>query len=140
MLEGNPADSVGRFRRHLRVLESTTPAASSLASQPDGSRHMPKAWAEEASRLRRLRRKQAIARNLLAVMGSTLVVGLIPGLHAVLAAHVIADIVFVFYACMLVRARGLETEQRMRRQFEAEVAHRVEPETADLSQPRASAL
>lgn len=124
-LEGNPVDSVGRFRRHLRVLESATPAASSLASDPVlvaggwAPRSMPKAWADEARRLRRLRRRQQVARSLLAVMGSTLVIGIIPGFHAVLALHVLADLLFAGYVFMLIQARNLEAERQMRAHFEA---------------------
>ena len=108
LLEGSPADSVGRFRRHMRVLESTGPAASSLAADPvmaglGGG--MPMAWAQEARRLRRLRRRRQVAVVLLAIMASTLVLGLIPSLRFMLVLHVGADVCLLGYVALLVKAR-----------------------------------
>jgi len=80
---------------------------------------MPKAWADEASRLRNLRRRQQVARALLAIMGSTLAVGIIPGFHAVLVLHVIADGLFAGYVFMLVQARNAEAERQMNAHFAA---------------------
>ncbi len=110
-LEGNPVDSVGRFRRHLRVLESTAPLANDLAHSAADSRFgttassMPAAWEYEARRLSRLRRRQQVAVVLLGVMATTLVLGLIPSLRFLLAFHVVADVAFVGYIAMLVQLR-----------------------------------
>ena len=107
-LEGNPVDSVGRFRRHLRVLESTSPLANDLAQSAASNygSSMPKAWAVEAQRLRRLRRRQQVAFILLATMATTLILGLIPALRPVLVLHVLADAAFVSYITLLVKARN----------------------------------
>ena len=118
-LEGHPTDSVGRFRRHLRILESTSPAASSLAHDPvlvntrPGAppATLPATWANEARRLRLMRRRQQVAFILLGVASSTLVLGLLPTLRPVLALHVLADIAFVAYVVMLAKAR----QEEMRR-------------------------
>ncbi len=111
-LEGHPNESIGRFRRHLRVLEVTSPAASSLAHSPvliasggSPSSVMPARWAQEARRLRRLRRRQQVARTLLTVMAATVVLGLLPSLRPLLVVHVVADLVFVAYLALLARAR-----------------------------------
>lgn len=106
-LEGHPVDSVGRFRRHLRVLESTSPAASALATNPvmAGSPSVPVAWLTEARRLRRLRRRQQVAYVLLGAMASTLIIALIPGFGFMVAVHVIADAAFVAYVAMLAKVR-----------------------------------
>jgi hypothetical protein len=53
-------------------------------------------------------------------MGSTFVLGLIPGLRFMLIAHVAIDLVFVLYACMLVRSRNAEADRRLRLQFVAQ--------------------
>lgn len=137
-LEGNPVDSVGRFRRHLRVIESTGPAASALARHPGSTSGMPAAWANEARRLRLLRRRQQVAAILLAVMASTLLVGLLPSMRPVLILHVLADAGFVAYITMLAKARAAELEQR-RRSFTAtpameEEAQSVGPHTATVGQ------
>lgn len=103
-LEGDPVDSIGKFNRHLRVLSSTSPAASALAGSVN-SYGMPRAWVVEARRLGIQRRRRQVARMLLVMAGATLVVGLLPGLHAVLVLHVITDVLLVSYLTMLAKAR-----------------------------------
>lgn len=107
-LEGHPVDSVGRFRRHLRVLESTTPAASALATNPvmAGSPSIPQAWLIEARRLRRLRRRQQVMYTLLISMAATLALSAVPGFGFVFALHVVIDGAFVAYVTLLVKARS----------------------------------
>jgi hypothetical protein len=137
-LEGNPVDSIGRFRRHLRVLQSTSPAASSLASDPVLVRStgpksaMPAHWASEARRLRRLRRRRQVSIGLLAAMGTTLVIGLVPAFHIVLVAHVLIDLLFAGYVAMLARSRVVETERQMTAHF-AEL--REETTELDFEEP-----
>lgn len=116
-MEGSPADSVGRFRRRLRVLESAAPGAAAVARDPLAPRahRMPASWATEARRLRRLRRRQRVAMSMLAVMGATLVVGLVPSMRLVLAAHVAADLAFFLYVALLLRARNDEVESQFAR-------------------------
>lgn len=110
-LEGDPVESIGKFNRHLSVLRSTSPAASALAGSV-GSYGMPRAWVVEARRLGLQRRRRQVARSLLILAAGTLVVGLLPGLHAVLALHVITDIFLVAYLTMLAKARKVEAIRR----------------------------
>lgn len=133
-LEGHPVDSVGRFRRHLRVLESTSPAASSLANEPaltwgPWNHRMPKAWLDEAKRLRRLRRRRQTVQILISLAVTTFVVGLIPQLRIVLAVHVLVDLMLVAYVGLLVRMRLLEAEREMAHDFAMAAA--VEPAVAE---------
>ena len=92
----NSVDSVGKFRRHLRVLEQTSES---------GNASMPSPWANEAQRMRVRRRRQQVARTLLAAMATTLLIGLIPAFRPVLAVHVVIDIAFVFYVYSLAKMR-----------------------------------
>jgi len=107
-IEGNPVASIGRFRRNLRVLQSASPSIG-----PDGM-PLPETWAREAMRLSQLRRRRRLALGLLGVMGSTLVVGLIPAFRFVLAIHVLVDMLFVGYIAMLVQARRMQIQERAR--------------------------
>jgi hypothetical protein len=107
-VEGNPVASIGRFRRNLRVLQSASPAYG-----PDGM-PLPETWAREATRLSQLRRRRRLAQGLLGLMGSTLVIGLIPAFRFVLAIHVLMDMLFVGYIAVLVQARRVQIQERAR--------------------------
>lgn len=95
----NPVHTVGKFRNHLRVLESTTP-------------NMPRAWAQEALRMRRRRRQEQVLQTLLVLCGTTLVAGLIPDFRPVLIVHVICDAALVWYVYSLASARRRRIVQR----------------------------
>jgi hypothetical protein len=137
-LEGSPAESVGRFRHHLRILQSTSPAASALANaaEPE-TRHaeaMPVAWVNEARRLRGLRRRRQIAFGLLVSMGVTLGLGLLPPLRPLLLVNVALDGLFVGYLVLLARIRAIETEQQMVAHFSrlrAEAREQVQYDSAE---------
>lgn len=109
-LNRDPVDSVGAFRRHLRVLESATPAANSVAAHASrgglpGDVRMPPTWAREARRAETLRRRKRVMQILLAVCAITLVLGLVPSLRPVLFMHVVADMALGAYVVMLARVR-----------------------------------
>lgn len=108
-MEGNPVSSIGRFRRNLRVLQSASPTIG-----PDGIQQLPETWAREATRLAQLRRRRRLAQALLGIMGTTLVLGLLPQLRFMLGVHVLADLAFVGYIAMLVQARRLQIAERKR--------------------------
>jgi hypothetical protein len=107
-IEGNPVASIGRFRRNLRVLQSASPSLG-----PDGM-PLPETWAREATRLAQLRRRRRLAQALLGLMGTTLVIGLIPTFRFVLAIHVLVDMAFVGYLAVLVQARRMQIRERAR--------------------------
>lgn len=65
---------------------------------------------------------------LLAVMGSTLVLGLLPGLRGILVLHVLTDVLFAGYVFLLVQARNADAERQMRTHF---AALRVDIDAAD---------
>jgi hypothetical protein len=122
-IEGNPVASIGRFRRNLRVLQSASPSLG-----PDGM-PLPETWAREATRLAQLRRRRRLAQGLLGLMGSTLVIGLIPAFRFMLAVHVLMDFLFVGYIAMLVQARRTQVAERARARRIAERL-RIEQEQA----------
>lgn len=138
-MEGSPADSVGRFKRHLRILQSTSPAASSLASaqEPEiGNAAMPAVWANEARRLKGMRRRRQIALGLLIAMGVTFLIGLIPSMHTVLVINVVFDLMFAGYVALLARLRAIETERQMAAHFaRLRQMQRAEEETITQEQP-----
>jgi hypothetical protein len=105
-MEGNPADSVGRFNRHLSVIRSTSPAASALAGSAYGP--MPRAWIEEARRLGIQRRRRQVVKTMLTVSALTLLAGLIPDLRMLLVVHVAVDIALLAYVYKLAGARRAE--------------------------------
>ena len=123
-IEGNPVASIGRFRRNLRVLQSASPALG-----PDGM-PLPETWAREATRLAQLRRRRRLAQGLLGLMGSTLVIGLIPAFRFMLAIHVLMDFLFVGYLAVLVQARRAQISERARAQH---IAERIRAEQANAA-------
>lgn len=114
-IEGNPVESIGRFRRNLRVLQSASPVIGA-----DGTEQLPASWAKEAKRMTQLRRRRRLAQALLGTMGTTLVIGLIPSFRFMLAVHAVTDILFVGYITMLVQARRVQISDRARAQRIAE--------------------
>lgn len=108
-IEGNPVASIGRFRRNLRVLQCASPTIG-----PDGLQQLPETWAREANRLAQLRRRRRLAQGLLGLMGTTLVIGLIPAFRFVLAIHILVDMAFIGYIAMLVQVRRVQIQERIR--------------------------
>lgn len=132
-MERDPVDSVGEFRRHLRVLESATPAANTLANNAiAGLVQMPPSWAREARRAEVLRRRQRVVKTLIGCMALTLLVGLIPGLHEVLFVHLVFDVLFATYLYLLAHARKAAIDRRraMRDEQEAIALRAVEADDA----------
>lgn len=118
--ERGPADSIGAFQRQLSVLERATPGSgvgSSLSSLPVRSAvpgpalplsfHLP-------SRSEVRKRRRDILLGLLAAMGGSLVLGLIPGLRVMLGLNLVLDVLFVGYVALLIRARNLAAEREMK--------------------------
>jgi hypothetical protein len=116
--EKTPADSIGAFRNQLSVLERTAPAGlgrhyhRSSASVRRPARVTATRRSSSREMVRRRRRDVLLA--LLAAMGTTLLLGMIPVFHALLLVHVVLDLLFVAYCAMLVRARTLVVERDMK--------------------------
>lgn len=115
-LAGNPVESIGRFNRHLRVLRNTSPAASALANSATGE--MPRIWVSEARRLAVRRRRRQVAKGLLIAAGVTFIAGLLPGMSALLALHVVIDLMLVGYLTMLAQVRRQEAERKANAEFD----------------------
>ena len=116
-LDGNPVESIGKFNRHLRVLRSTTPAASALA----GSAHttaMPTIWVSEARRLAVQRRRRQVAKSLLVTAAATFVGALLPDLQFLFAVHLLVDVLLVTYLVSLAQVRRQEAERRVAAEFD----------------------
>jgi hypothetical protein len=142
--EGRPADSIVDFRRQLSVLRRTSPLASSQASASALADVAQRSFAmsamsagpvgvgatvgpaSAARRLRTQRRRREVFFSLLGGVAGTLLLGLIPGLHAVLMVNVLVDIAFAGYLFALLRFRNLAAEREMKLRFLPQ-PRRIEP-------------
>jgi hypothetical protein len=116
-----PVDSIVDFRRQLSVLRRTSPLASSQALAEIYNRpavHLPVAATDGAARrLRTQRRRREVFYSLLGGSAATLLLGMVPGMHAVLIVHLLVDIAFVGYLAALVRFRNISAERDMKLRF-----------------------
>ena len=122
--ENRPADSIVSFRRQLSVLERTTPGTTvaapvtrigSLSSMTTPS--LPAGVVHEGApfSLREAqKRRRDILFGLLAAMGGSLVIGLLPGLRVMLGLHLLLDVLFAAYVVMLVQARKAAFERELK--------------------------
>lgn len=126
--ESRPADSIGNFRRQLSVLRRAgpvvVPAANPLRMPTYASTiaapqrpHLRPYSPENARRARTLKRRRDVLRILLAAMGITLALGVLPPFRAVLALHVALDLLFAGYVVLLVQARNAAAEREMKLRF-----------------------
>jgi hypothetical protein len=128
--EGSPADSIGNFRRQLRVLQRTAPRAVAPANTLTAARPIYRApqavptyrlartfTPESSRRARTLRRRRDVLVALMAGMGLTFVLALLPGFEVLWGAHLLIDAAFVAYVAMLVRMRNLAAEREMKLRF-----------------------
>ena len=124
--EARPADSIGDFRRQLSVLRRAAPAAVPPAhtmGPPVTSNVVPigplqPAHVRDAVRRQRtLKRRRDVFYALLSSMGGTLVLGLIPGMRALLGLHVVLDVLFVAYVALLLHMRNETAEREMKVRF-----------------------
>jgi hypothetical protein len=117
--ENRPADSIVSFRRQLSVLERTTPGTTVAApvtrigalppAPSPGAGVMPVLSLREAQK-----RRRDILFGLLAAMGGSLLIGLLPGLRVMLGLHLLLDVLFVAYLALLVQARKAAVERDMK--------------------------
>jgi hypothetical protein len=109
--EKTPADSIGAFRNQLSVLERTAPAGMARYHRRAASNGF--AAPRTSRELVRKRRRDVLV-ALLAAMGTTLLLGMLPVFHVLLAVHVVLDLLFAGYCALLVRARNLIAEREMK--------------------------
>ena len=127
--EHSPADSIGAFRRQLSVLERTAPAGPSkpnarlapyAATRPRPVAPRMAAAERDAlalSRSEARKRRRDILVGLLAAMGTTLVLGLLPMFRMLLTLHLVLDVLFVAYVAMLIKARNAAAERELKVRF-----------------------
>lgn len=126
--ESRPADSIGNFRHQLSVLRRTGPTVvapanplripSYAAPTPAPTYHMARSYSRDgARRARTLKRRRDVLFTLVALMGTTLVLGLLPPFHALLGLHLLCDLLFAGYVALLVQARNASAERDMKLRF-----------------------
>ena len=120
--ENRPADSIVSFRRQLSVLERTTPGTTvaapvtrigSLSSLQPAPVVSVAAGAPISLREAQKRRRDILF-GLLAAMGGSLLIGLVPGLRVMLGLHLLLDLLFAAYVVLLVQARKAAYEREMK--------------------------
>jgi hypothetical protein len=121
--EARPADSIGDFRRQLKVLRRAAPISMAPAHTMNVSNVVPftpvqPATLRESSRRRRtLKRRRDVFYALLSAMAGTLVLGMVPGMRAMWGLHLLLDVAFAGYVAMLVRMRNETAERDMKVRF-----------------------
>lgn len=107
-LDSSPIATVGMFRRGMNALSASGPRVFS-----GGRWILVPPTAEQLV----LARKQALARHrqylawLLLAAGTSLLLGLLPGLHVLLGVHVALDVAFLAYLVFLVQTKQRRLEQ-----------------------------
>jgi hypothetical protein len=126
--ESRPADSIGNFRHQLSVLRKTGPSVVApanplripryAAATPAPTYQMARSYSRDgARRARTLKRRRDVLFTLVALMGATLVLGLLPPFHALLGLHLLLDLLFAGYVALLVQARNASAEREMKLRF-----------------------
>jgi hypothetical protein len=133
--DGGFGDPVGTFNHHLRVLEKTSPPKYPAANQrrptrsngispyrqvspavPAARGHRgprPTAHAAHRRAQSQKRRRDVFFALTAGVVGS-LILGIIPGLHAMLYIQGLFDVLTVAYLALLVRKRNLAAERELK--------------------------
>lgn len=110
-LDSSPIATVGMFRRGMRALGTSERAFS------DGRWVLVPPTPEQVvrSRKRALARHRQVLSRLLLAAATTLLLGILPGLHVLLKAHVVIDLLGAAYVVFLLktRRRRLELSREM---------------------------
>lgn len=127
--ESRPADSIGNFRHQLSVLRRTGPTVvppahrlriPSFSAAPAPTYQMARTYSrspENARRARTIKRRRDVLFTLVAAMGITLLLGMLPPFRAVLWLHVACDVAFGVYVAMLIKMRNQAAEREMKLRF-----------------------
>lgn len=107
--EGKSGDSIHSFDRQLAVLGRTGGFSSGMRSAPALSMRLPGAPLAVRSGLSSAarQRRRDILVGLLAAMGATFVLGLLPPLRILWTFNVLIDLVFAGYVYLLLQRRSL---------------------------------
>ena len=141
--ESRPADSISHFRRQLHTLQQSGPrrsrspmsAHAALGSLRPVSGTRPRTSSRRAASpaaatlaaSRAQKRRRDIFIGLLAAMGISLVLGIIPNMRVLLVVHLLADVLFVGYVALLVRMRAEAAEREMKVRFLPSAGPQIEP-------------
>lgn len=113
--ESSPLASIGEFERSMGILASTRHGRQHVPGRwvmvPKGMRATEEGSALRSRRQRVVQRRRRAFVRLLAAALATLVLGLIPGLRALLMAHVVLDVALGLYVLQLRRWRTAELER-----------------------------
>ena len=120
--EGRPADSIVHFRTQLRTLQKTGPrpryaSGGALPATSAAAHLQARSIARSNTPTPAQKRRREILMGLLAAMGISLVLGVIPALRILLVVHLLADALFVGYIALLVRMRNAVAEREMSLSF-----------------------
>ncbi len=125
--ENRPAGSISDFRRQLRVLGRTSPAASAVtargafgaaAARPvSAGRPSTVRAARPGPSSRTVKRRRDVFFGLLVVMAGSLLLGALPQLRVLWAVHLLADLLFAGYVGALIYLRNLAAEREMKIRF-----------------------
>lgn len=133
--EGRAVDSIGSFRRQLRVLERsgpTTPAwpvtatAAPLGPSANGLMLMSGPPRETIAR----KRRREVFKALLVAIGGSLVLGAIPSLRLMWGVHLVLDVLFVGYVVLLIRMRNIAAERDLKVRYLPRAVPAPEPALA----------
>lgn len=103
-----------------RLAAAQEGASRSAKPAPGAGRHRAAAPAQAAMsprRRRTLQRRRQVLFFLLAAVAGTLLLGAIPGLHKLLYANVVFDLMLAGYVALLIRLRNLHAERDMKLTF-----------------------
>jgi hypothetical protein len=82
---------------------------------------------ESARRRATLKRRRDVFFALLSAMGGTLLLGMVPGMRALLGLHLLLDALFIGYVALLLHMRNETAEREMKVRFLPHTAQAPEP-------------
>jgi hypothetical protein len=118
-----PNSSIHSFRHQLRVLERNSPRGNSR-SQSFGQGAYPGSYGANLrmSRAQAAKRRRDVLLLLMTAASITLLIGVLPGLHAVLVIHVLIDVVLVGFVVLSARQRQMADDRVRQMRYMREVS------------------
>jgi len=138
--EASPGDSIGHFHQQLNVLRRTggyapvpgRPASPAAGLAPPAS--VLPTWSPESMAKKR---RRDILVTLLGIMGTSLLLGLLPAFRGLLVLHLVADVLCAGYVMLLLRFKRAAEIERARKV--TRLRRETPPGVADLALRRAAA-